>query len=93
MYFSGGYALVEGEEERELERQSDLELERDLLERISILEHNMLAKQAGKDPSDVLKHRMENLEYFLLKPEHHGRVNLEERMVMLEAAVASQLID
>ena len=93
MYFSGGYSPLEGEEERELERQRDMEFEQDLQKRVSILEQRMLAKHAGKDPSDVLKHRMENLEYFLLKPEHHGRVNLEERMVMLEAAVASHLID
>jgi hypothetical protein len=93
MYFSGGYSPFEGEEERELERQRDLELERVLLKRVSMLEHSVLAKQACKDPFDVLKHRMENLEYFLLKPEHHGRLDMEERMTMLEAAAASQLIE
>ena len=70
-----------------------MELERDLRERVSQLEHRMLAKHAGKDPSDVLKNRMRNLEYFLLGPEHHGRLDMEERMTMLEAAASSLLID
>ena len=93
MYFSGGYSPLEGEEERELERQRDMEFEQDLQKRVSILEQRMLAKHVGKDPSDVLKHHMENLEYFLLKPEHHGRLDMEERMTMLESAAVGLLND
>jgi hypothetical protein len=48
--------------------------------------------QRELDPSDILKHRIEVLEQFLLKPEHQGRGYLEERMVMLEATSESQLI-